>query len=149
VFERIIIATDGSRHSEHAAEMGIGLARLSGGRVIALYVADTGRYLPTIGDMGLSIPNGVMESIRDEVLKFGRTAAGRVEEMARKARVQSESAVVEGYPAEEILEAAKNRSADLVVMGSMGKTGLDRFLLGSVAEKVVKNSRTPVLIVHI
>ena len=149
MIERIIIATDGSRHSEHAAEMGIGLAKLSGGRVIALFVADTGRYLPTIGDMGLSIPNGVMESIRDEVLKFGRTAAGRVEEMAKKAGVQSESAVVEGYPAEEILEAARNRSADLVVMGSMGKTGLDRFLLGSVAEKVVKNSTTPVLIVHI
>ncbi|HWQ20851.1 MAG TPA: universal stress protein [Methanotrichaceae archaeon] len=148
MFERIIIATDGSRYSEHAAEMGIGLAKLSGGKVIALFVADTGRYLPTIGDLGLSIPDGVMGSIRDEVLRSGRTAVGRVEEMARNSGVPSESAVVEGYPAEEIIEAAKNRTADLIVMGSMGKTGLDRFLLGSVAEKVVKNSRTSVLIVH-
>jgi nucleotide-binding universal stress UspA family protein len=149
VFDKIIIATDGSKRSEHAAEMGIGLAKLSGGKVIALYVADTARYMPSVGNAGLSIPDGVMMSIRDEMLKFGSTAAGRVEEMARESGVQSESAIEEGYPAEEIIEAAKKRSADLIVIGSMGKTGLDRFLLGSVAEKVVKNSTTPVLVVRV
>jgi nucleotide-binding universal stress UspA family protein len=55
---------------------------------------------------------------------------------------------VEGHPAEEILKLSENIPADLIVMGTLGKRGLDRFLLGSVAEKVSRTSKVPVMIVR-
>jgi len=54
----------------------------------------------------------------------------------------------EGHPSSAIIEFAENNNVDLVVLGTLGKTGLDRFLLGSVAEKVVRGSKVPVMVVH-
>ena len=56
--------------------------------------------------------------------------------------------MAEGHPADVILEIAKEEDVDLIVMGSSGKTGLDRFIIGSVAEKVVKGAKCAVLVVH-
>ncbi|MDO9098890.1 MAG: universal stress protein, partial [Candidatus Methanoperedens sp.] len=62
--------------------------------------------------------------------------------------LEVERNTVEGHPAEEIIKYAEKNSISLIVMGTLGKSGLDRFLLGSVAEKVVRNSKIPVLIVR-
>jgi nucleotide-binding universal stress UspA family protein len=59
-----------------------------------------------------------------------------------------QSRVVEGNPANQILKVTEDSQANLIVMGRIGRTGLERYLLGSVAEKVVRNSRTPVMVVH-
>jgi nucleotide-binding universal stress UspA family protein len=56
--------------------------------------------------------------------------------------------VLEGNPSHEIIEFADNNNIDLIIMGTLGKTGFDRFLLGSVAEKVTRNSKVPVLVVR-
>ncbi|HID26562.1 MAG TPA: universal stress protein [Methanosarcinales archaeon] len=58
-----------------------------------------------------------------------------------------ERVILDGNPAEEIVNFANNNSIDLIVMGTMGKSGLDRFLLGSVAEKVTRTSLIPVMVV--
>ena len=69
-------------------------------------------------------------------------------ELARASGVTSETLIVEGNPPGEILRIAEDEKIDTIVMGSIGKTGLEKFLMGSVAEKVVHNSNLPVLIVR-
>lgn len=140
MFERIMIATDGSKQSERAAEVGIELARLSGGEITIVYVADTGRLSHLPEDMAIA-------SIRSLLIKEGEDATGYVEEMATRAAVASTKMVIEGNPGEELLKLSSQSGFDVLVMGSVGRTGLDKFLLGSVAEKVVRNSRVPVLTV--
>ncbi len=139
MFERIMIATDGSKHSERAAEVGVELARLSGGAVTVVYVADTGRLSHLPEDMALA-------SIRDLLIKEGEDATNFIGEMAERAGVPCTKEVIEGNPSEELIRRAES-GAEMLVMGSVGRTGLDKFLLGSVAEKVVRNSRVPVLTV--
>lgn len=56
--------------------------------------------------------------------------------------------LLEGYPSEEIINFAENNNMDLILMGTLGKTGLERFLVGSVAENVVRNSKVPVMVIR-
>ena len=73
-------------------------------------------------------------------------ATRQVEEVAKDSGVLSERLIVEGNPASEILRIAEEAKMNVIVMGGIGKTGLEKFLLGSVAERVVRNSKVPVLI---
>ena len=140
MFEKILIATDGSEHSERAARLGIELARLSGSKVTAIYVADISRMAHLPDDM-------LLFSIRELLIKEGNEAVEFVEKLAGEAGVPCEKLVMEGIPGEELLSYASKANIDLIVMGNVGRTGLDKFLLGSVAEKVVRNSKVPVLTV--
>jgi nucleotide-binding universal stress UspA family protein len=150
MFERILIATDGSKFSEKAAEVGIELAKLSGGEVIIVYVTDIGKYIPSTGlisPFGGVSPDAidiVVESIRDA----GEKATLHVSDLARASGVTSKRLIVEGDPPSKIMRIAIEEKIDVIVMGSIGKTGLEKFLMGSVAEKVVRNSKLPVLIVR-
>lgn len=148
MFGNILIATDGSKHSEHAAKVGIELASLSKGNVMAVYIADMGSYFAPVSDVGFNIASEVMDSVRSSILKIGESAVHQIEDMAKNAGVPGEGRVIEGRPAEDIMKLAEDANMDVIVMGSIGKTGLEKFLLGSVAEKVVRNSKVPVLIVR-
>lgn len=148
MFENILIATDGSKHSEYAARMGIELAKLSKGKVTAVYIADVGRYFVPISDVGFNVSSGATDSIRSSIIKSGETAVKSIEDIAKNAGVTSESKVIEGRPAEDIVKLAEESKMDVIVIGSIGKTGIEKFLIGSVAEKVVRNSKVPVLVVH-
>jgi len=140
MFERILIATDGSEYSERAARVAIELAKLRGGSLTALYIADTSRMSHLPDDM-------LLFSIRELLTREGKEAASYVEKLASEAGVEFEKTIMEGNPGEKIIEYAKNNCMSIIVMGSVGRTGLDKFLLGSVAEKVVRNSKVPVLTV--
>ena len=150
MFERILIATDGSKFSEKAAKVGIELAKLSGGKVIIVYVADISKYvssaglIPPFGGVSPDAINDVVASVRET----GEKATLQVNELARASGVISERQIVEGNPPSEILRIAEDEKIDTIVMGSIGKTGLEKFLMGIVAEKVVHNSKLPVLIVR-
>ena len=122
MFEKILIATDGSKHSEKAAIAAIELSQLTKGKVTAIYVED-----------------------RD---KKGIEATERIREMAGKAGIPFEARIVEGNPANEILKFAEDAKMDVIVIGSIGVTGLKKFMIGSVAEKVVLHSKVPVLTVY-
>jgi nucleotide-binding universal stress UspA family protein len=140
MFEKILIATDGSEHGERAARAGVELAKLSGGAVTAIYIADTSRmsHLPD---------DALLFSIRDILIREGKKAVSDIEKLAKETGVTFEKAIKEGNPGEEIINFAKDAGMSIIVMGSVGRTGLDKFLLGSVAEKVVRNSKIPVLTV--
>ena len=150
MFERILIATDGSKFGEKAAKVGIELARLSGGKVIIVYVADTGRYISSVGivpPFGGVSPDAI-DIVVSSIREVGEKVTLQVNELARSSGVRSERRIVEGNPPNEILRIAEEEKMDTIVIGSIGKTGLEKFLLGSVAEKVVHNSKLPVLIVR-
>jgi len=140
MFEKILVATDGSEHGLKAAKVAVELAKLSGGKVTAIYVADTSRTAHLPDDM-------LIFSIRELLLKEGKEAVQQVEKLAKDAGVNFEMTVAEGNPGGEIIRYAEKSGMDIIIMGTVGRTGLDRFLLGSVAEKVVRNSKIPVLTV--
>jgi nucleotide-binding universal stress UspA family protein len=141
MFHKILIATDGSETSQKASKMGVELAQKHGAQIVVVYVADTSRlgYLPDyIQYSGM---------IRELMLKEGKDATDQVEDLAKEEGVACEKIILEGRPSDELLRLSNEAGVDLLVMGSVGRGGLDRFLLGSVAEKVTQHSKVPVLLV--
>jgi nucleotide-binding universal stress UspA family protein len=141
MYKKILIATDGSEPNKKAISYGIELAKLSEAKVYAVFVVDTASFASIPMDTG-------WEMMYELLQKEGTDATRLVEDDAKAFGVDVESAVIEGHPSHEIIEFAENNDIDLIVMGTLGKSGLDRFLLGSVAEKVSRNAKVPVLVVR-
>lgn len=141
-YKKILITTDGSENAREAIRAGMEIARLSQAKVYALYVVDT-----TVNS--LVIRDERWKKTMDEQLKtLGLEATVAVEEAAESAGVKVEFVNLEGNPAEKILSFAEEQDMDMIVIGSLGKTDIERFLLGSVSEKVVRNAKIPVLVVR-
>lgn len=88
------------------------------------------------------------ESYDWEIGKEGSEAIAEIEEMEKEVGIQVNSVLLQGHPAQEILDFAEKNDIDMIVMGTQGKTGIDRFLLGGVTEKVVRNAKSEVLVVR-
>ncbi|MDD3552313.1 MULTISPECIES: universal stress protein [Methanothrix] len=146
--KNILIATDSSKHSKKASEVGIEMAMLFGAKVTTLYVIDVGKECASIGVLESNEGDDLISRIRSSLQSQGEEATGRIEEMAKSAGLTVDRVIIEGRPAEDILKLAGERKTDLIVVGGIGVTGLEKFLLGSVAEKVVRNSKVPVLVVR-
>jgi len=128
--------------------MGLEIARLYGGRVTILYVLETGGYIPMPFEGLTPRPYAREEASALGLLrKNGEEAVKHIENLAKDSGVAYEKVIVEGHPASEIMKFAEEHQMDLIVLGSIGRTGLEKILLGGVAEKVVRNSKTPVLVV--
>ena len=138
MFKKILVATDGSEHGYRAAKVALELGKMSGGKVTAIYVADTNRTSHLPDDM-------LLFSIRELLLKEGKEALKQVETLAKDMGVAFAGLVAEGNPGSEIISYAEAEGMDIIILGAVGRTGLDKFLLGSVAEKVVRSSKIPVL----
>jgi len=122
--KNILIGTDGSQYSKAAASEAIGIAKRCGSRLFVISVA----------------PSDVaMISAQDNVKK--------VVDKAEMEGIETASIVTKGEPYEAVVEAAKQKKADLIVMGSHGRTGLKRLLMGSVTERVIGHSESAVLVV--
>lgn len=142
LYDRILVPTDGSEEGELAVCHALDLAAVHGASVRAIYVVDTARYA------GMPMET-TWEGVGDLLYDDGEAALETVEELAADRDVEVETAVVEGSPSREIVTHAEATDSDLVVMGTHGRGGIDRLLLGSVAEKVVRGSSVPVLTVRI
>jgi nucleotide-binding universal stress UspA family protein len=138
-YEKIMIATDGSRQVGKAIEAGIELAKLTGAKLYAVYVIAQAGYSPR--DFGWE------DSLRKFLEAEARKAVTFVEETGKASGIRVEPVILEGHPAHKILEFAEQEGMDLIVMGTLGRSGLERFLMGSIAEKVVKHSKIPVMVV--
>jgi nucleotide-binding universal stress UspA family protein len=145
MIKKIMVATDGSETSELAAQAGIEIASRSGGNITAVYVVDVARLarLP-----GYATFPGIKDQLLGLMQKEGREATQEIEDLGNEAKVPIKKIVAEGNPSEELLRISAESEMDLLIMGSVGKSGLDRFLLGSVAEKVVRHSTIPVLLIR-
>lgn len=146
MYKKILLPTDGSEYANKAAENAIWIARASGAEIIALNVIETSTLV------GLPAEDLIVR-IKEMLKEEGRIALEHIFEMATKDNIEEGDIKVtletkEGSPADIILKIDEE-GIDLVVMGTSGKHGLDRFLLGSVTGKVVRSAKCPVLAVHI
>lgn len=87
-------------------------------------------------------------AFQQRLMTEGKEATAYVENAGRAANVRVESVVLRGSPADEIISFAEREDIDLIVMGTQGRTGIKKFLLGSVAENVVRHSKKAVLVVR-
>lgn len=145
MFKHILLATDGSAASEHAAQIAANLARVHGAKLTALYVVDPYPYLG-IGDTN---PLG-FQAYMSAALQHAAEAHARVLALCeQEPKVPFEPRLAEDVgPAAGIVQSARQVDADLIVLGSHGRTGVARLMLGSVATKVVAESPIPVLVVR-
>jgi len=142
MFERILVPTDGSDEVEQAISYAVDLAADQGATVHAVYVINTATY----GSLPMETSwEGITDMFRDE----GNRAITRVEELAAESEVPVTGALLEGTPSREIVRYADENDCDLVVIGTHGRGGLNRLLLGSVAERVVRASPVPVLTIQV
>lgn len=141
-----MIATDGSDCSKLAVDKGIELAQLSGGTVYVVYVVSTA-YLSMDGDYFMGM-NPYWESIQEAWKIQGQQAVNYVKDLGEMKGINVESVLLEGNPSDELIRYAEKNEIDIIVMGTLGKTGLDRLLLGSVAGNVVRHSKAPVMVVR-
>ncbi len=137
-FKRILIPTDGSKTSEVAVDKGLSLARLIGAKVKVLFVVDTQTFRDIPPDDLITTLRGHMESKGNEILD-------EIEERADDMGVELEKSLVHGHPDDLIVEESKN--FDLIVIGTHGRSGLSRLLVGSITERVVRHAKCPVLII--
>jgi nucleotide-binding universal stress UspA family protein len=143
-YDRILVPTDGSEGVERAIEHAIEVARINDAEVYGLYVLSTDAYA------GLAMESS-WESVDRLLRADAEEAVGRVRDIADAVdeAVPVETAVVEGKPSRKIVQYAEEMDCDLVVMGTHGRGGIDRLLLGSVAESVIRSSSIPVTTVPV
>ncbi|WP_440764144.1 universal stress protein [Natronorubrum sp. DTA7] len=137
MFEHILIPTDGSDAARSAAKTGIDLAAEQDATVHVLSVVK-----PIHSDEG-----GVEQAIESMRAARERTVA-ELAELAEAKGLVATTDVTVGVPVRKIIEYIEANDIDLVVMGTHGRTGVSRFLIGSVTEKVVRLSEIPVLTIH-
>ena len=141
-FRSVVVATDGSKYSAAAASEAIGIAKRNNARLTAIAVVPA--ELATPADIDFATI--AREKLADQEMQAAEKNAKAVKEAAQKAGVDAQAFVMSGKPADAVMEIAKDQKADLVVVGSHGRTGLDRLLMGSVAERVIVLASCAVLV---
>lgn len=140
--KKILCAVDFSEHSPIVAEYASTIAKTMGAEIVCLYVA------PSLDQyVGFHVPPSSIENFVGEIVT-GADASMESFITENFSGVTVTGKVVTGYAAEEILGIAKEEKADMIIMGTHGRVGIDRMLFGSVAEKVVKAAKAPVLTVR-
>jgi nucleotide-binding universal stress UspA family protein len=140
IFQNILVPTDFGDASERAAAVALDLAEVSRAKVTLMHVVRLPPYYYTTYAQGLAWPT-------DELEGQARKELSAAVAKAKERYANVEGTVVAGDAWQRILETAKERGADLIVMGTHGRRGFSRVLLGSVAEKVVRLSPLPVMVV--
>ena len=149
MFKKILIPTDGSPLSAQAANAGVALARTLGAEVVALYV--TQPFAATIGFDGMAAAYAITDedyekASSEQAKKYVQAIVDR----AQTGGVKATPLVVSNFNvADGVDQAAKDQGCDLIFMGSHGRSGLSRLLLGSVTSKVLSISETSVLVYHV
>ncbi len=123
-FEKILVATDGSVYSELASREAISILKRIGGALIAISVAK-----------------------KDENIPIAKASVDMVKEIAKKENIEIEALALKGEPYNVIVDIAKKEKASFIVMGSHGRTGIERLLMGSVTERVIGHAECAVLVV--
>jgi nucleotide-binding universal stress UspA family protein len=141
VYETILLPTDGSDDMDVVVDEALTLARLCGAEVHTLHVVDDRAYQ--------SVPEDAREQVRDTLAADAEDATHAVAQEAVERGVDVVRETRWGNPPAGIIAYAEENDIDIVVMGTHGRTGYERYLMGSVAEKVVRAAELPVLTVHI
>jgi nucleotide-binding universal stress UspA family protein len=144
MFKNIILASDGSPSATKASQTAIDLARVHGAKITAVFVIDPYPYMSLGEDTGEAF-----QAYMNAAHATSAKVTSELEQKAKQAGVQLEKSVMEGDDvATAITMLAQKQGGDLLVLGSHGRTGIEKFILGSVASKVLALSKIPVLIVR-
>ncbi|HEV2261435.1 MAG TPA: universal stress protein [Candidatus Rubrimentiphilum sp.] len=143
MFKQIIVPIDGSSCADQAVDVAAALAKEQNATCTVVMVVDIAQAA-ALGFATPDLVNGWLETVQDQARAVVDDAAARLR--AQGVSVQTE--VAEGNPTDAILQVAKKRRGDLIVMGSHGRSGLRRLFLGSVAEAVLRSADIPVLVVR-
>ena len=144
---KILVPTDGSKQAEVAGENAIASIDVPGGEIIVLYVIDTS-YLDALPQHDLR------ESLRKGLRKEGENAVNKFKQQMEDAQCEGHCKNVniitmlkEGKPADVILKTIDEEGVDQVIMGKSGKHGVDKLLLGSTTDRVLRGSKVPVNVI--
>jgi len=141
--QKILFPCDLTQHSTKILKYALGLADTFDSRLFILHVVQDLRQWA-----GLYMPHKRLDLEQKEVEEHARKSLVEFCLDTPDARSKAEKRVVSGDPAEEIIKSAGDEGADLIVMGTHGRTGLEYHLFGSVAAKVVRHSPVPVLTIN-
>ncbi|MTK64323.1 MAG: universal stress protein [Methanobacterium sp.] len=130
MFERIMFPTDGSEYAARSEDIVMEMAKKFGSTVVAVNIIDDKLIYP-------------FEVLEDE----GKAILSHVSERGQKEDVNVEEVLIVGSPTHDMEKIVKKTEADIVVIATHGKTGLEKLILGSVAESALKTVKVPVLLV--
>lgn len=130
MFERVMVPTDGSEFAARSEDIAIEIAKKFNSTLVVVHVIDDKLIYP-------------FEVLEDE----GKSILKKVREKAEKEELTIEDVLLVGSPTHDMEKIVKKTESDLVVIGTHGKTGLEKLILGSVAESALKTVKAPVLLV--
>ncbi len=138
-FKKILVPTDGSEYTKAAINNAVEMAKKYNAKITALYVIDQTVFV------NMPLDSAVMNTYT-LLKKEGENAVGYVSDLCKNNGIEFETKIVEGAPVKCIVDASKD--FDIIVMGTLGRTGFSKLMMGSVAERVVRYSECPVLVVR-
>lgn len=147
LMKRILVPVDFSDTSVHAVRLAVQTAAMSGGEITLLHIGIVPHFYAT--ELGMSGPSGPLytqlteDIAREQRARLDRLMADEIPEV-----IPCRALVRDGFPPEEILGQVADGDHDLLVMGTHGRTGVKRALLGSVTERVVRECPVPVMVTH-
>jgi nucleotide-binding universal stress UspA family protein len=141
MFTKIAVALDGSACSQQALEVALGVAQAQHAEIGVCSVVDP------IVVAGTAPPSPAMDLVIGDLESAARTLVTKAVERGHRMRLVASGQTRRGVPAYEILSFATGFGADLIVMGTHGRNGIRRLLLGSVAEVVLREASIPVLVI--
>lgn len=141
LFTKILVPVDGSKFSVHAVKLAKRLAPYHNSSLLLIHVLDVA-VVKQLQRLGNKSHDEIMVEMEKNARGFLKSMALEVEEQ----HTPVEMTIKEGVPHEAILQEAERWQADLIIMGKLGKRGIGRILLGSVAERVIEFSKLPVML---
>jgi nucleotide-binding universal stress UspA family protein len=148
MFKHILLPTDGSKLSDRAVQRGITFAKEIKAHITAVHVVPEFQMIVEEGFVS-PMTSELKRRFERESLAHAGKLLGKVEKAAKEAGVKCETvAVVSDLPYQQIIETARKKKCDLIMMASHGRRGLSGLLLGSETAKVLTHSKVPVLVVR-
>ncbi len=146
MYNRILLTSDGSKNSEFAIEHALQIAADEGAEVVVLHVVDS-KHLSSMSEEAIN-GNTKFSEHGDKVLNHFEEVIQELEnKKEEKYRVKIRKLSLEGRACDVILKVCKKENIDMIVMSNSGKNKVDRFLLGSVTEKIIREAPVPVLVI--
>ncbi|GAM11689.1 universal stress protein [Geobacter sp. OR-1] len=142
-FDKILLAVDFSDSSMNACEYALALATKFGSKLIIVHVINE-----PVDLRGFYVPHISFDRLEQEIEEGARKMMDKFVANSLGGFANFETLILSGIPYEEILKKSEEEHADLIVLGTHGRTGIDHLLFGSTAERVVRTAKCPVLTVR-
>jgi len=144
--KKIIVAVDFSEFTEGLIGYAGEMANYLGAKVFLVHIIQSAQLVEILGDVPSAVPSLAEPGLLNQIKQSAQSRLERYQERLKELGIECEVYVLAGAPYFEIVEFAEKQEADLIIIGSAGKSGFKHLLLGSVAEKVARKSSMPMLI---